>query len=122
MRIQALPGRVLIKEMTRGERKVGSIVLPDDNGKTAGVRARWAEVYSVGEGVTDIAVGEWILVQHGRWSRGITIQSNETESLTVWQVDYPNGVLLASDKPQFETFASESVIRSEKLELPPSGM
>jgi hypothetical protein len=114
MKIQALPGNVLVSDMTHGERKVGSFIIPDDNGKASGVRARWARVYSVGEGVDDIAVGEWILVQHGRWTRGVTV-SHHGDDLTLWQVDYPAGVLLVSDKPQFDTFSND-IIKSEKLE------
>ena len=118
MKVSALPNRVLVKDMTRGERKVGSIVIPDDNGKVEGVRARWAQVYDVGTGVTDIKVDDWILVQHGRWTRGVTIESKEDSSLTIWQVDYPAGVLLVSDQPQFDTFAGDSLIKSEKLVRP----
>ena len=114
MRVDALPGRVLVSEMSHGERKVGSIYIPDDNGKASGVRARWAQVHSVGAGVDDVKVGDWILVQHGRWTRGVTVQTGETE-LTVWQVEYPDGVLLVSDEPAFETFSND-VIKSEKLE------
>ena len=113
MRVDALPGRVLVSEMTIGERKVGSIYIPDDNGKASGVRARWAQVYSVGTGVNDIKVGEWILIQHGRWTRGVTIAADDAE-ITLWQVEYPAGVLVVSDEPAFETFAND-VIKSEKL-------
>lgn len=86
----------------RGERKLNSgIVLPNDDGKDSGIRHRWAQVYSVGEEVNDIAVGQWILIDHGRWSRGVEIRDND-ESIVLFQVDWPNGTLLVSDEKPVE--------------------
>lgn len=114
--IKALPGRVLVTDMDFGERKIGNIVLADDNRKSSGVRARWAKVYSVGKGVTEVKEGEYILVAHGRWTRGIEVpQDNPEDNFKVWQVEYPDGVLAASDKKEFDTFADESVVHAEKM-------
>ena len=71
--VNALPGRVLVSDIQRGERQIGRIILPNDNGKSSGIRSRWAEVFDVGEGVNDIQKGDWILVDHGRWTRGVKI-------------------------------------------------
>jgi hypothetical protein len=113
--VKALPGRVLVSNIKRGERKIGSIILANDNGTSAGIRARWAEVFDVGAGVDDIRVGEWILVNHGRWTRAVKVNPNTPDEFQVWQVDYPDGVLAVSDTPT-ETYAGESVIKSEKLQ------
>jgi len=112
--VNALPGRVLVSDIQRGERQIGRIILPNDNGKSSGIRSRWAEVFDVGEGVNDIQKGDWILVDHGRWTRGVKINPASDAEFTVWQVDYPNGVLAVSDEPS-ETFAGESVVKAEKL-------
>lgn len=112
--VKALPGRVLVSDIQRGERQIGKIILPNDNGKSSGIRARWAEVFDVGEGVNDLQPGDWILVNHGRWTRGVKVNPNTDSEFTVWQVDYPDGVLAASDTPT-ETFAGESVVKAETL-------
>ena len=101
--IQALPNKVLVHNMERGERKTSSgIIIRNDENSSEGVRNRWCQVFSVGEGVDDIKEGEWILVEHGRWSRGIKVDNK-----TLYLVDYPNGVLLASEsKPQSDSFGN----------------
>ena len=69
----------------------GGIILLDDNATTRGIHPRWAEVIAVGNEQEDIQVGQWILVTHGRWSRGFTL--NDVESRTV----DPNDILGISD-------------------------
>ena len=95
--IEALPGKVLVHNMERGEQVTASgIILTNDEGTSTGIRNRWAQVYSVGKGVNAIEAGEWVLIEHGRWSRGIEV--NDTE---MYLVDYPAGVMAASlDKPE----------------------
>ena len=55
MPIKAYPGKVLVEEMEQGEEMTSAgIFLKDDNGTSEGVRARWAKVYAIGEGVEGI--------------------------------------------------------------------
>tara|TARA_R110000851_G_scaffold122576_1_gene252017 strand:+ start:241 stop:531 length:291 start_codon:yes stop_codon:yes gene_type:complete len=78
--------------------KSGIIILSDD-GTTGGIHPRWAEVIAVGNEQEDIKVGQWVLVAHGRWSRGFTL--NNVESRTV----DPNDILGISDtSPQEEIY------------------
>jgi Chaperonin 10 Kd subunit. len=95
--LTACKGKVLVTNLDSGEQKTaGGIVLSDDDGKLRGIHSRWAKVYSVGEGIVDIQEGEWILVEHGRWSRTITV-----DGIQMNLVDYPKGVLCASpDRPK----------------------
>ena len=74
----------------------GGIIIPDDNGKERGIRPRWAEVYAVGEDITDLEVGQWVLISHGRWSRGVDFNDGN-DKITVRQVDYPEAILLVAD-------------------------
>lgn len=90
----ACKGKVLVTELEHGERKTaGGIVLTSDDGKIRGIRCRWAKVYSVGEDITDIKEGQWILIDHGRWSRTI-----EIDGIQLNLVDYPAAVSLVSDE------------------------
>lgn len=96
--LTASKGKVLVSDLDSGEQVISSgIIIPDDDGKSTGVHSRWAKVYSVGSDITDIKEGEWILVSHGRWSRTIVI-----DGISLNLVDYPKGVLAASDeRPEY---------------------
>jgi co-chaperonin GroES (HSP10) len=94
--IRALNDHVLVKDMNFKERKLSSgIYLLNDDGRSAGIRPRWAQIYSVGPDQEDVNVGQWILVAHGRWTRGVKIEDNNGE-LTLRRID-PNDILLVSD-------------------------
>jgi len=68
--ITALKKKVIVTNIESGARLTAKgIIIPDDNGKERGIRPRWAQVYAVGEGIDDIKVGEWVLINHGRWTR-----------------------------------------------------
>jgi co-chaperonin GroES (HSP10) len=95
--ITPLRDKVLVHNIESGAKiTMGGIIIPDDDGKERGIRARWAQVYAVGSEVQDIQVGQWILISHGRWSRGVDIQHKGSKT-TVRQVDYPEAVLLVAD-------------------------
>lgn len=115
MKIDALPDVVLVREIQRGERKVGSIILRNDDGESHGIRSRWAQVHAVGENVTDVGVGEFVLLQHGRWTRGFELEDEQGEPLVLYAIDYPNGVLIAAEEiPEGweETFADDELIQA----------
>ncbi len=91
----ALKNTVLVKDMVFKERVVGSIIIVRDDGKDSGIRPRWAEVYKVGPEQRDVKVGEYVLVAHGRWTRGIDIE-DENGPTTIRRVD-PKDILLVDD-------------------------
>ena len=94
--IRALNDHVLVSDMNFKERKLSSgIYLLNDDGRGAGIRPRWAQVYATGPEQEDITVGQWILVAHGRWTRGVTIEDTRGE-VVIRRID-PNDVLLVSD-------------------------
>jgi hypothetical protein len=96
-KIKALHDKVLVTNIESGGRITsGGIIIPDDDGKERGIRPRWAEIYAVGEDVSDLEPGQWILISHGRWSRGVDVETAEGK-ITLRQVDYPDAVLLVSD-------------------------
>jgi len=100
--IRALKGKVLVHNIEQGERRTkNGIILLDDNGKERGIRERWAQVYALGPDVDDLSTGQWVLIKHGRWSRGIDIKDSQIET-TIRQVDYPDAILLVSDECPIE--------------------
>lgn len=84
---ETLPYKVIAYDIERGSQLLnGGIILGDDNGKVSGIRPRWLRVYSVGEHIKDVQPGDWILVEHGRWTRtvefwGMQLQEVEPSSI-----------------------------------------
>lgn len=69
--IRAIHDHVLVTDMEFGDVTTTSgIILQSDNGKSHGVHPRWGKVYAVGPKQTDVKIGQWVLVEHGRWTRG----------------------------------------------------
>ena len=95
--ITPLKKRVLVSNMHFGEtRSKGGIILVDDDGSESGIHPRWAKVYAIGNKQEDVKVGQWILVAHGRWSRGFKVAKDGVE-LEVRMID-ENDILLVSDE------------------------
>jgi len=95
--IQALHDDILVSDMTFDARlSNGGIYLLNDNGKGLGIRPRWGRVYAVGPKQKKIQEGQWILVEHGRWTRGLEIE-DESGELTIRKVD-PDCIMMISDE------------------------
>jgi co-chaperonin GroES (HSP10) len=104
--LKPLRDHVIVMDMSFKERIVGSIILPSDDGKSSGIRPRWAQVYAVGPEQQDIKVDDYVLVEHGRWTRGIEVE-DETGRHMLRRVD-PNGLMMVSDHlPQDETISDK---------------
>jgi len=111
--LRPLNDSVIVMDMVFDERiTTGGIILMNDNGTTRGIRPRWAQVYAVGPDQQDVQVGDWILVAHGRWTRGIEIE-DETGRRTLRRVD-PADIMLQSDEPQHDETFSDAVQADKK--------
>ena len=98
-KLKALRNKVIVTNIESGERKTDAgIIIKDDDGVERGIRPSWAEVVAVGDDVDDIKPGEWILLSHGRWTRGFDIQDDDGNKITIRGAEYPDGILLASNK------------------------
>ena len=90
-------GTVLVTNIEQGSKMTrGGIIVLDDDGKERGIRERWAQVWAKHPDVDDLEIGDWVLIKHGRWSRGIDITDGDGNALTIRKVDYPDAVLLSS--------------------------
>ena len=108
--IRALRNHVLVSEMNFGARTTSAgLHLLSDDMRTAGIRPRWAQVYAIGPEQIDIAVGQWVLVTHGRWTRGVTIEDSTGEQ-TLRRID-PNDVLLISDTMPGDDSLSGAILK-----------
>lgn len=84
---------ILVRNMDfKGHKTPGGIIVLSDDGKLGGIHPRWGEVIAVGNEQQDVSVGQYVMVAHGRWSRGFELNGE-----TVRTVD-PNDVLGIQDE------------------------
>lgn len=103
--------QIIVSDMKFEDRITkGGIILMNDDKKSSGIRPRWAKVYGLGPEYKDnlIKIGMWILISHGRWTRGITVETPSGE-VTLRKVD-PNDILLVSDTPMEDETMSDKVV------------
>lgn len=106
--ISPLRNNIIVSDMTFDERiSNGGIVLLNDDMKSSGIRPRWAKVFAIGPEQNDVQVGQYVLISHGRWTRGIKIE-DDTGEKTIRRVD-PNDVLMVSDEPVNDSTMSDKV-------------
>ena len=98
VKIRALHDWVIVSDMDFGEiTTAAGLVIPSDNGKTHGIKPRWGKVYCIGPEQKDVKVGDWILIEHGRWTRAMHIDDGNGEK-KIHRVD-ANCIIGISDTP-----------------------
>ena len=93
---------VLVTEMHFGEQVTASgIIISNDDGQTRGIYPRWAKVYSKGPRNKDpYNVGDWILVSHGRWTRGIKLETEADGEIEMRKVELESVLAYSEEKPE----------------------
>lgn len=108
---------VLVTDMNFDARiSKGGIVLPSDDGKSEGVRHRWGRVWAIGPEQKDVKVGEWILLEHGRWTRGVTVVEEDGTEITIRRADIKAILMVAPEKPAEDTFGSHSQVSHQTFD------
>lgn len=112
--LRAISDSVIVEDMEFDQRITQTgLILPNDNGKSSGIRPRWGRVYATGPEQQDVRVGEWICVAHGRWTRGIDIE-DESGKRTIRKIDPKDILMSADERPNDLTFSD--AIHVEKKE------
>ena len=57
------------------------------------------KVWAIGPDQHDVKVGEWILIEHGRWTRKYEIEQEDGTILKVHGVDNKAVMISADEKP-----------------------
>lgn len=109
-KLRPIQAHILVRDMNFAAQTTASgIYIPSDDGKSEGVKPRWAKVFAIGPEQTEVKVGEWILVEHGRWTRGLEVEEDDGTKFTIWRVD-PNGIMMSADErpsdPEFGQYVS----------------
>jgi co-chaperonin GroES (HSP10) len=112
--LKPIKDHVIVTDMDFGNRKLSSgIVLLNDDGKSEGIRPRWAKVYKVGPEQQDVKEGQWIFIEHGRWTRGLKVEIDGTE-FTVRRVDSVAIIGVQDEQPSEDDTISTAVVGASK--------
>lgn len=97
--VRALHKDVLVYDMDFGEQITsGGIVIKSDDGQAHGVKPRWGKVYKVGPEQNDVKIGQWVLVEHGRWTRKMKIDDGESVK-EIQKIDIECMLAVADERP-----------------------
>jgi len=104
-KVTAIGDRVLVTDMDFGEQKTaGGLILRSDDGEARGVYPRWGKVYDKGPQNKDqYEIGHWVLVTHGRWTRGVkladdtTVRMVEAESILGYAETKPTDIRIGRE-------------------------
>jgi hypothetical protein len=69
----------------------------------------------VGNDQTDVQAGEWVFVEHGRWTRGIEVEV-QGEAMTLRRVD-PKNIIFVSDEPPAAEDTISTAVPAQKKSL-----
>ena len=102
---------ILITDMEFGEtRSKGGLVLLSHDGKPEGVKHRWGRVWAIGPEQKDVKVGEWILLEHGRWTRGVTVVDDNGDEIIIRRADLKAILAVADERPSEDGFGKHSTV------------
>ena len=107
-KLSPIGNRVIVSNMHFGEQKTASgLIISNDDGKTRGIYPRWGMVHSKGPDNNDeYQVGDWVLIEHGRWTRSVKIDEGngetelrmvEAESILAYSDEKPDGVSIGAE-------------------------
>jgi len=107
IKIRPLNKDVIVYDMDFGEIKTQSgIVVQSDDGKAHGIKPRWGKVYKVGPKQQDVKEGQWILIEHGRWTRKVKIHDGDSEK-EIQKVDVDCILAVSDERPNDAYFGQE---------------
>jgi co-chaperonin GroES (HSP10) len=103
------PDKIFVTDLERGmSRTAGGIILADDVGKDKGIRPRWGRVALVGTNITDVTPGDWVFIEHGRWSVGIDMLDETTgKTVRLWHIDDKAMLMVSETDPRPASYKGE---------------
>ena len=82
MTVKPINKRVLVQSCEQGARTTtGGIHLLDDDGQEHGIRPRWFQVKAIGPKQEDVEVGDYVLVEHGRWTWAADVKQRSNHKI-----------------------------------------
>jgi co-chaperonin GroES (HSP10) len=98
--LKPLKDKVFVTDINFDEEVTsGGIVLKSDNGKGEGVKPRWGRVWAIGPEQEDVEIGQWILMEHARWTREFQHEAEDGTITKLHMADLNAIMLVADEKP-----------------------
>ena len=108
--ISPIRDHILVVDMdSENEKVVNGIIIPGEAGIDRGIHPRQALVHAVGPDQDDIEPGDWILVEHGRWTRGVKLDDGK-----VYRKVDPEAVLAISDERVDSNSTNSNVVNTAR--------
>lgn len=99
--ILPLPDDILVYNMEQGFRKnkkSGILFLDDSTFEERNIKPRWCQIYKIGSRINeDFKEGDWVLVEHGRWTTGIKFKDEKLGEIYIQKVDKKSILLVSED-------------------------
>ncbi len=120
--VKAIGNRVLVTNMYFGEQTTkGGLIIANDDGKTRGIYPRWCKVYDKGpENNDEYNIGDWILVEHGRWTRAMKVKTDSSSEEFELRMVEAESILAMSDEKPDETQIGMEYADGEHATVDPS--
>jgi co-chaperonin GroES (HSP10) len=95
-----LRDKVFITDINFGDEVTTSgIILSSDNGKGTGIKPRWGRVWAIGEDQQDVKIGDWILMEHARWTREMEHEDDDGTVTKIYMADLKAMLCASTEKP-----------------------
>lgn len=103
--VKPLKDKVFVSDMNFDAQVTkGGLYVPSSDGKEDGIVPRWGRVWAVGPEQTEVNVGDWVMVEHGRWTRGFEFEKDDGATVTVRMVDADAIMMVSDEEPQEEIY------------------
>lgn len=99
MKVKAFGDRILgvmIDPPGLYKKSKSGLLMADKDMDTSGIKPRWFKVHSVGKDIDWCEEDDYLLVAHGRWSRGVPIGEDEK----VWLLDNKECLAISKEPPE----------------------
>jgi len=117
--LRAVGNRVLITDMYFGEQTTKSgLIISTDDGKERGIYPRWGKVYAKGpDNKDEYDVGDWILIEHGRWTRGMLIEVNG-EEIEIRMAEAESILAMSEEMPEMGVRMGSTTGNGQSVDMP----
>ena len=105
--LKCLPDTLYVERLEVGDRQTSSgIIIPMEDMRLNQrfIKPRWARVYKKADNITNVNVGDWVLLEHGKWSTALNIIDNNKQ-VKLWYINeknYKSGIIgIRQEEPEF---------------------
>lgn len=99
--VSPLRDKVFVTAIEFGDEVTSSgLILKSDNGRGEGIHPRWGQVWAIGPDQHDVKIGEWILMEHARWTREMEYENADGTIAKIYMADL-NGMMCAADEKPY---------------------